>query len=121
MRRRIGIEPRDIIIGSDRTLDDRAFARGEMKGQAHHFERQQQVGKNNRGIHIQDFRGRNRDFRGKLRVFADLNERMLLANRSVFRQITPRLAHKPDGRALDRQALRSTHEERLRSRHEGLL
>jgi len=63
-------EARDIVCAAHRPFNYRAFPCRKMKWQAHDFERQQQVCKNDGGIHLQNFGGGYGDFRCKLRNLA---------------------------------------------------
>ena len=54
----VGPKVRDVFLAANGLLDDRPFARREMKGQAHDFERQQQVGEDDGGIDAEELRRR---------------------------------------------------------------
>ena len=84
----VGAQVRDVFLAAHRLLDHRTLAGGKMKGQAHHFERQQQIGKNNGGIDAEKFGGRDGDFGGDRRLLADFKQRVLLANRAILRPYT---------------------------------
>ena len=91
-----------------------------MEGQAHDFERQQQVGKDDGRIDAEGFRGRDGDLGGELGLLADLDERMLFADGAVFGHVASGLAHEPDGRAVDRLRLAGFDEAGFRGRHESV-
>ena len=98
---------------ADRFFDDWAFSGGKMEWQAHDFERQQQVSKNDGGINVQNFRGCDGHFGGEARLLADLDQRMILADRAVFGHVAPRLAHEPDRRAVYGQGFAGAKEQEL--------
>ena len=57
LRRAIGGEHLDVVGGAERLFDDRTFGGRKVEGQAHHLQRQQQVGKDDSGIHPQNLGG----------------------------------------------------------------
>ena len=105
---------------SHRPLDHRPLAGCEMKGQAHDFERQQQVGKNDGCVDPRGLGGGNRDFGRDRRLLANLDERILLAQGAVFGHVAPSLAHEPDRRLVDRLRPASLHEAGFGGRHKPL-
>ena len=105
MRKRLArleeLQPVDVRRRFDRPLDLRAFALHEVEGESHRFERQQQIGKQNRGIHLDAPHRLQRHFGGELRRAADLEQRVLLADGAVLRHVAAGLAHEPDRRHID--------------------
>ena len=85
-----------------------------MKGQAHDFERQQKVGEDDGGVDAEDFRGRDGDLGGERGLLADLQKRVLLADRAILGHVASGLAHEPDGCAVDGLRLASANEAGIR-------
>ena len=56
-------QPVDVGLGANRRLDGRAFPAHEVERQAHRFERQQQIGEQNRRVHVDALDGLQRDRR----------------------------------------------------------
>ncbi len=73
----------------------------KFKRKAHGFERQQQIGKDDGRIDAQFFSRGNGHFGGKFRLFADLHERVMLADVAILLHVSPSLAQEPDRRAID--------------------
>ena len=90
-------------------MHHRPLARLKLERQSHRLQRQQQIGKDDRRIHAQLFRGRNRHLGGNLRLLADLHQRVVLAHVAVLLHVAPRLAQKPDRRAVNGLAQASAH------------
>ena len=107
-------------VRADRLVDDGAFAGEELEGQAHDFERQQEVGEDDGGVDAEDFGGGDGDFGGELRLPADFEERMVLADGPVLGHVAAGLAHEPDGRAVDGLGLAGANEVGIWGRHEFL-
>ena len=72
-----------------------------MKRQPHDFEGQQEIREDDGGVDAEEFRRGDRDFGGDRGLLADLQERILFADRAVLGHVTSGLAHEPDGRAVD--------------------
>src|ERR1700734_4505118 len=87
----VGAELSNIFGSADGLFDDGAFSGGKMKGQAHDFERKQEVGEDDGGIDAEKFCGGDGDFGGKRGAFADLEQRVLLADGAVFGHVTSSL------------------------------
>ena len=81
-------------------VDHRTFAGQKFEVQAHGFQGQQEVGKDDRGIDVELLGGGDGDFSGEVRVFADLEQRVVAADCLVFRHIAAGLAEKPDRGAV---------------------
>ena len=88
-----------------------------MKRQSHDFERKQQIGKDDGGVHAQRFSGCNRHFGRYFRPLAYLDQGILLADGAVFRHVAPRLAHEPDRRPIHRKRPAGLDEAGFGSRH----
>src|SRR5262249_57431692 len=85
-----------VFRSANRLFNFWTLASCEMKWQSHDFERQKQVGEDNRRIDIKNFRRFNRDLcRDRWRL-ADFDQRILFTDGAVFRHVTPSLAHEPD-------------------------
>ena len=116
----IGAQVRDIFLAANRLLDHGTFARGKMKRKAHDFERQQQVGENDGRIDAQDFGSGDGDLGGERWSLADLEKRVLLADRAILGHVASGLPHEPDGRAVDSLRFAGANEAGIGSRHEVL-
>ena len=116
----VGAQVRDVFLAAHRLLDHRSFAGGKMKRQAHHFERQQEVGEDDGGVDAEDFGSGDGDLGGQRGLLADFEQRMLLADRAIFGHVASGLAHEPDGRAVDGLGLAGANEAGIRGRHEFL-
>src|SRR5579884_887751 len=94
----IGLKLRDGSCIAQRTRDLRPIAFDKLEIQAHDFERQEKVGKNDGRIDSQTLSGSDGNVSRKLGGLTDLNDGMLFADLAVLRHVTPGLAHEPDGR-----------------------
>jgi hypothetical protein len=90
-----------IFLGADRLLDDRTFSGGEMEGQAHHFEGEEKISEDDGGVDSEKFGSGDSNFGREFGLFADLEQRMLLANGAVLRHVASGLAHEPDRSSID--------------------
>ena len=91
-----------------------------MKGQAHDFEREQEIGEDDGGVDAEKFGGGDGDFGGERGLLADFEQRVLLADGAVFRHVASGLAHEPDGSAVDRLRFTSVDESGIGSGHGAL-
>ena len=66
-----------------------------MERQAHDLEGQQQVREDNGGVNLEVLGGGDGHFGGEFRLFADFDQRMVLADVAVFLHVTAGLAHEP--------------------------
>ena len=82
----------------NRAGDVRSLARREAEAEAEGLERQQDVGEENRGVHAQPLDGLEGHLRGELGVVAQLEQRVLLPQGAVLRQVPPCLTHEPHRR-----------------------
>ena len=98
----VGAKLGNVGGGADGLFDDGTFSGGEVKRQAHHFEWEQEVGKNDSSVNAKKFRGGDGDFSGEFGLLANFEQRMLLANGAVFWHVASGLPHKPYGRTVDR-------------------
>ena len=114
----VGAELSHVFGGADGLLDDRAFSGGKMKGQAHDFEREQEVGEDDGGVDAEKFGGGDGDFGGEFGLLADFEQRMLLANGAILGHVASGLAHEPDGSVVDGLRLAGADEGRVRGRHD---
>jgi hypothetical protein len=115
----VGAELGNVCGGADWLLDDWAFSRGKMKRQAHDFEREQKVGENDRGIDTEKFSGGDSDFGGERRIFANFEQRVLLANGAIFGHVAAGLAHEPHWSAINGLGLAGTDEDGIWGRHDS--
>ena len=84
-----------------RVVDDRPALGGEVKADAHAFERQQDIGEHDGRVELETPQRLQRDLGGHLGPTAHLDERELLADGAVLGQVAPRLAHDPYGCGVD--------------------
>ena len=94
------------------------FAGGEVKRQSHDFERQKKVGEDDGGIDLEDLGSFDGDLGRDLRLLADLDQGILLADGAVLRHVASRLAHEPDRSPFGGLGLGGANKERIRGRHE---
>ena len=80
---------------------DGPFALDEVEGDAHRLERQQQIGKQDGGVHLDAADRLQRDLGGQVGRPTQLQKRVVLAERSIFGHVPAGLPHEPDGRAID--------------------
>jgi hypothetical protein len=88
----------------NRPFELRSFAFDEIEGESHRLERQEQIGKQNRGIDLNPSDRLKGDLRGQFRCSTDFQERVLLADCTVLGHVPSRLPHEPDRRDVDRLA-----------------
>ncbi len=88
--------------GAQRPFDLRAFALDEIERDAHVLERQQQIRKQDRGIHVDPAHRLQRDFGREVGRAADVEQRIAFAQRTVLAHVASSLAHEPDWRGVDR-------------------
>src|SRR5438552_12013089 len=88
--------------------------------QAHDFERQQEIGKYNCRIHDQRFGGSDSNLGSEFRLFATLNQSILLADSAILGHVAPGLTHEPDRSSINGLRLAGLYEARLGSGHETL-
>jgi hypothetical protein len=99
-----GPEPVDITGLPDRVIDRRPLTLDEIEVEAHRRERHQQIREQDGGVDVDGVHRLQGDRNRKLRLPADLEERVALAKRPVLGHIAARLAHEPDGRGVHRFA-----------------
>ena len=90
-------------------MDDGPLALGELEGRAHRLERKQDVGEEDRRVDAEP-EGLQRDRQRKLGRLADLEERVLFAERAVLGHVAARLPHEPHRRDVGRLAPASAEE-----------
>jgi len=108
-----------VLLGADGFLDDRAFSRGEMKGQAHDFEWKQEVGEDDGGVDAEKFSGGDGDCGGERRILADFEQGMPFADGAILGHVSSGLAHEPHRGALDGLGFASANEDGLGCGHEA--
>ena len=91
-----------------------------MEGQAHDFEREQEVGENDGGVDAENFGGGDGDFGGERGLLADFEQGMLLANGAVLGHVASGLAHEPDGSSIDGLGLAGANEDGIGRGHEPI-
>src|SRR2546425_1074335 len=94
-------------------VDHRTVAFGELQANAHGLDDQQNIGKENRGVHAEPFHRSDRHLGGQIWTFTESEERHLLAERTVLGHVTPGLAHQPHGRVRRGFATAGLQENRL--------
>ena len=85
----------DIRAGAHRVADDGAFAGGVAQFQSHRLNRQQQVGKNDGRVDVQNLDRLQRDRSRQVGPLADLENAVLRADFAVLAQIAACLPHEP--------------------------
>ena len=113
LRRSVGPQAVDVGRGTDRVLDHRAHAFDELDVEAHGQHRRHDVREENGGIDAVTLHRLERHLRAELRRSGQLEEAVTLSQRPVLGKRTPRLAHEPHRRALDRLAAAGADEKRL--------
>ena len=111
----------DVRLAAQRVLDRRPFAVDEVEADAHRLERQQQVGEENRRVHLDAADRLQRDFGGEIGRAAQIEQRIALAQRAVLAHVAAGLAHEPDGRGVDRLAAAGLKKSAIRRRSVGHL
>ncbi len=91
-----------------------------MKGQAHDFERKQEVGEDDGGVNLKDFGGRDGDFGGERGLLADFEQGMLLANGAVLGHVASGLTHEPDRSSLGGLGLAGANEDGIGRGHDWM-
>ena len=87
---------------AQRRVHQRPLAGHKLKIQPHRLQRQQQIGKDDRGVHAQLLRSSNRHLRSQIRTLADLHQGVMFAHLAILRHIPPSLAQEPDRRPVNR-------------------
>ena len=113
LRRSAGPQALDVGRGADRVLDHRTHALDELDIEAHGQHRRHDVREEDGGIDAVPLHRLERHLCAELRGSRQLEEAVTLAERPVLGKRTPRLAHEPHRRALDRLAPAGADEERL--------
>ena len=94
-------DPIEVCLAAQRAVNRRTFAVNEVERDAHRFEWQQQIGKQDRGVHLDAANGLERDFGGEIGGTAEVEEGVPLAQRAIFAHVSARLAHEPDWRGIN--------------------
>ena len=86
-------------------MEFRPFAFCEVQAQSHGIGHGKDVGEQDRRVEIETLQWLQRNFAGQLGVFCQGEKTAgALARRAVLGQVTPSLAHDPDGCGVDRFA-----------------
>ncbi len=80
----------------------RSFALDEIEVEAQRPEGEQQIGEENRRVDVEHVERLQRDGDRERRIPAEIQERVLLAQRAILRQIPAGLTHEPDGSGVHR-------------------
>ena len=102
---RLGLErrqARDVGGRPDGIGDRRPLALDEVELEAHRREGEQQVGKEDRRVEIDDVERLQRHDHRQLRLPAELEQGVLLPERAVLRKVAAGLTHEPDRRGVHR-------------------
>ena len=89
---------------ANRLRDRRAFPFHEIEIEPHRREGNEQIGEEDRGVHVDDVHGLKRHGDGEFGRTADVEQRVALPQRAIIRHVPSGLAHEPDGRGIDRLA-----------------
>src|SRR5208283_194171 len=114
----IGAQAGNVFGGAHRLIDLRAFTGSEMKGESHDFKGEKKIGEDDGGIDFEDLGRFNGDLGRDLRLLADLDQGILLADGAVLRHVASGLAHEPDWGAFGGLSLDGANKERIWGRHE---
>ena len=101
----------DVCGRAHRLVDHRADVLDELDVDPHAEDRQHDVGEHDCGVDPVDTNGLERHLGAELRLPADLEQVVALADLAVAGQRAPRLAHEPDRSPLDRLQARGPDEE----------
>ncbi len=93
---------REVGLRPQRRLDRGTFAADEVERNAHRLERQQQIGKEDRGVHLDAADRLQRHFGGEIGRAAEVEQRIAFAQRAILAHVAAGLAHEPDRRRVDR-------------------
>ncbi len=91
-----GRERIDVVGRTHGVADHRAFAFLIAQLEAHGLHRQQQVGEDDGGIHVEHFDRLQRDGRGQIGALADFENAVALADLAVFLHVAAGLPHEPN-------------------------
>ncbi len=111
----------DVVGRLNRVLDRRAFAADEIEPDAHRFERQQQIGEEDRRVDVDAPNRLQRDFGGEIGRPTELEQRIPFAQRPVLAHVPAGLAHEPDGSRVDGLETAGAKKSGIRSRSVGHL
>lgn len=89
-----------------------------MKWETHDLEREEKIGEDDGSINAENFSGGDGDLGGERGLFADFQQRVLLADRAIFGHVASGLAHEPNRRALDRLRFAGANEDGIGRGHE---
>ena len=95
-------QPRHIAGGANRLRDCRPFALDEIEVEPHRREGQQQVGEQDRGVHVKGIDRLQRHLDRHVGARDDLEQCVALAQRPVLGHIPAGLAHEPHRRPIHR-------------------
>jgi hypothetical protein len=96
-----GTKAIDIGFRLNRVVDGGTLAADEVEADAHRFERQQEIRKQDRGIEVDLADGLERDFGGQVWSPTEFQQRVALAQGPILAHVAPRLAHEPDWSRID--------------------
>ncbi len=98
------LEPIDICAVGDRSLNLRSFAFDEIERQSHRLEGKQQVGEQDGRVDVDRVDRLQRHVGGEVRLAADVEQGVSLADGAVVGHVAAGLTHEPDGGDIDRLA-----------------
>jgi len=90
----------DLRHFANRLVNNRPLSFCKLERSPHRLKGEENIGEQNGGIDPEAQRLKG-DLSGELRIFAELEKGVLLAQRSILRHVAPRLAHHPHRRAVD--------------------
>ena len=93
---------REVGFGAQRFFDLRSFALKKIEGDAHRFERQEQIGKENRGVHVDAAHRLQRDRSREVRCTTNIEQGIPLAELAVLAHVAAGLPHEPNGSGVYR-------------------
>ena len=92
----------DVLLAANRVFDCGSFAADEVEPDAHGLEREQEIGEQYGGVHLDAAYRLERDFGGEIGRAAQVEQRISFAQRAIFAHVAAGLAHEPDGCRVDR-------------------
>ena len=95
-----GPDARQILVRAERVLNRRPLAVNEVEADAHRLEGEEQIGEEDRGVQFDAADRLERHFGGEIRRPTEFEQRVALAQSTIFAQVPPGLAHEPDRRGI---------------------
>jgi hypothetical protein len=94
-------DARQVGLVTQGLIDRRPFTRHEVEGNPHWLERDQQIRKENRGVHVDPFDRLERDFGGEIGCSTNIEDAVPFAKAAVLGHVPAGLPHEPDRRRVN--------------------